>query len=122
MYVTDVAKTLEFYNEAFGFEIKFITPENDYGELTTGDVTLSFANHTLASSNFKSKYTQSDLQNSPFGVEIGITTDDVESAVKQAIDFGASLFEDVATKPWGQKVAYVRDINGFLVEICTPIA
>jgi hypothetical protein len=25
-------------------------------------------------------------------------------------------------KPWGQVVAYVRDLNGYLVEICTPMA
>ncbi|MFO0110274.1 MAG: VOC family protein, partial [Alphaproteobacteria bacterium] len=24
-------------------------------------------------------------------------------------------------KPWGQTVAYVRDLNGFLVEICSPV-
>jgi lactoylglutathione lyase len=23
--------------------------------------------------------------------------------------------------PWGQTVAYVRDNNGFLVELCTPM-
>jgi hypothetical protein len=25
------------------------------------------------------------------------------------------------TKPWGQIVAYVRDNNGCIVEICSPI-
>jgi len=25
------------------------------------------------------------------------------------------------TKPWGQTVAYVRDRNGFLVELCSPM-
>ena len=24
--------------------------------------------------------------------------------------------------PWGQTIAYVADINGFLVELCTPVA
>lgn len=23
--------------------------------------------------------------------------------------------------PWGQTIAYVADINGFLVELCTPM-
>jgi hypothetical protein len=23
--------------------------------------------------------------------------------------------------PWGQTIAYVADINGFLVELCTPV-
>jgi lactoylglutathione lyase len=24
-------------------------------------------------------------------------------------------------KPWGQKVSYVRDLNGCLVEVCSPV-
>jgi lactoylglutathione lyase len=29
---------------------------------------------------------------------------------------------DPKKKPWGQTVAYVRDLDGFLVEICTSVA
>ena len=29
LYVSDVTKSIEFYETAFGFERKFITPEND---------------------------------------------------------------------------------------------
>ena len=36
-------------------------------------------------------------------------------------DKGAVLLAEVVTKPWGQKVGYVRDLNGFIVEICTPM-
>ncbi len=39
----------------------------------------------------------------------------------KAIKEGAVLLEEAIVKPWGQKVGYVKDINGFLVEICTPI-
>lgn len=43
LYVQDVSRTIEFYEKAFGFSRKFITPENDYGELLVGETTLSFA-------------------------------------------------------------------------------
>lgn len=39
-----------------------------------------------------------------------------------AIEAGAlavAIAEPV-TKPWGQTVAYVRDLNGLLVELATP--
>jgi len=36
-YVTDVEATLDFFTAAFGFERKMLTPENDYGELATGE-------------------------------------------------------------------------------------
>jgi uncharacterized glyoxalase superfamily protein PhnB len=38
-----------------------------------------------------------------------------------AIKNGAELLEETVTKPWGQKVGYLRDLNGFIIEICTPI-
>ena len=121
MYVADVEKTLDFYHKSFGFEIKFITPDKDYGELVTNGTTLSFAQLKLASSNLSSGYLESSMSEKPFGIEIGITTDNVEEAINLAIQNGAVEYESVTTKPWGQVVGYVRDINGFLVEICTPI-
>ena len=34
---------------------------------------------------------------------------------------GAIVVAPPTTKPWGQTVAYVRDLEGMLVEICTPV-
>lgn len=36
LYVENVSKSIEFYEKAFGFVRKFITPENDCAELNTG--------------------------------------------------------------------------------------
>ncbi|WP_268846950.1 VOC family protein [Flavobacterium aestivum] len=121
LYVQDVAKALEFYEKAFGFTRKFITPENDYGELLVGETTLSFASITLAKSNLEDGFTESSLTNKPFGIEIAFTTDNVEETIKLAIHAGATIVENPKTKPWGQVVAYLRDLDGFLIEICTPM-
>lgn len=61
------------------------------------------------------------LQNKPSAFEIGLVTTDVAAAFKKAIAAGAVSVSEPKTKPWGQTVAYVRDLNGFLVEICSPI-
>ncbi|NBR15144.1 MAG: VOC family protein [Flavobacteriales bacterium] len=121
LYVQDVTKTVEFYENAFGFKRKFVTPENDYGELLVGETTLSFASTLLAKSNLKNGFTESSLADKPFGIEIGFTTDNVEKTVATAINAGATIVENPTTKPWGQVVAYLRDIDGFLIEICTQI-
>jgi hypothetical protein len=31
------------------------------------------------------------------------------------------VFVPPTVKPWGQTVSYVRDLDGFLVEICSPM-
>ncbi|WP_126971214.1 VOC family protein [Gynurincola endophyticus] len=121
LYVNDVEKMVDFYERTFGFQRKFVTPENDYGEIITGETTLSFASHTLGKSNFTTDYIKSEPGEKPFGFELGFTTDDVESLVKTAIENGGVLVAAAKQKPWGQTVAYIRDPEGFLVEICTPI-
>lgn len=120
-YVKDVTKTIEFYENAFGFKRKFIAGENDYGELATGDTSLSFCAVELANKNLSKGFVESDAKNKPFAMEIGFTTDDVEKTMDKAINAGAILVEKAKTKPWGQVVGYLKDLNGFLIEICTPM-
>jgi lactoylglutathione lyase len=121
LYVQDVTKAVEFYENAFGFSRKFIAPDNDYAELLVGETTLSFASVTLAQSNLKDGFTASRLTEKPFGIEIGFTTNNVEETLAKAANAGATIVENPKTKPWGQTVAYVRDPDGFLIEICTAM-
>jgi len=121
-YVKDVEASLRFYETAFGFSRKFISPDAQYGELITGETTLSFAAVSLAKSNLAKGFTESSLTAKPFAIEIGFTTNDVEQTVASAVKAGAELLEKAKTKPWGQTVAYVRDPEGFLIEICTPMS
>ncbi|WP_107038754.1 VOC family protein [Brumimicrobium mesophilum] len=120
-YVQNVAETVEFYEKAFGFKRKFITPENDYGELITGETTISFASVELGNSNLKSGFKHISKSEKPFGVEMAFTSEDIETDFQQAIEAGATQYESLTEKPWGQKVGYVLDNNGFLIEICSPM-
>jgi uncharacterized glyoxalase superfamily protein PhnB len=121
LYVSDVIKTITFYENAFGFTRKFIAPGNEYGELTTGDTTLSFAATTLANTNLPEGFIGSSIGNKPFGIEIAFATENVKKVFANAVKAGATPVQEAKTKPWGQTVAYVRDPEGFLIEICTPM-
>lgn len=121
LYVEDVERSVLFYEKSFGFTRKFITPENDYSELNTGEITLSFASLKLATSNLSDGFITSNINEKPFAFELAFETEDVENTVFSAIENGATMLQEPTAKPWGQTVAYVRDINGFLIEICSPI-
>ncbi len=121
LYVSDVTKSVEFYEKSFGFTRKFVTPENDYGELETGQTTISFASTQLGNSNLKNGFIESRLDLKPFATELGFVTDNVEEIINVAIQNGATILEEPKQKPWGQTVAYIRDIDGFLIEVCTPM-
>jgi uncharacterized glyoxalase superfamily protein PhnB len=121
LYVENVLKSMEFYQRAFGFSEKMLAPDNSYGEVMSGETTLSFAQLSLSKSNLKDGFIESDLSKQPFGIEIGFTTDDVEGTLIQAVSAGAVLVEEPKIKPWGQLVAYLRDLDGFLIEVCSPM-
>ena len=121
LYVEDVEQSMNFYKNTFGSEIKFITPEKDYGELITGETSLAFASINLAASNIKEGFLTSKTNEKPFGIELGFVTDDVEALVEKALKNGAVLYENIAVKPWGQKTAYIKDLDHYLIEICTEV-
>lgn len=120
-YVDNVVETIEFYEKAFGFQRKFVTPEKDYGELVSGETTLSFASLELGHSNFKNGFEKISNNPKPLGLELAFVTENIEIDFQKAIDAGAIEFEKIVEKPWGQKVGYLRDNNGILIEICTPV-
>lgn len=121
LYVASVPETIDFYEKAFGFQRKFLSPEKDYGELISGETTIAFASLALGNSNFKTGFEKSTSEKKPFGVELAFVTETIELDFRRAIEAGAIEFEPLAKKPWGQTVGYLRDNNGFLIEICTPI-
>jgi catechol 2,3-dioxygenase-like lactoylglutathione lyase family enzyme len=118
LYVQDLAATLAFYEKAFGLARKLYM-EGEYGELDTGATTLSFAPRGRAAELTGLPVAESNDRPPP--VEIAFVTDDVPAAVERALAAGAAKVKAAQEKPWGQTVAYVRDPNDFLIEICTPV-
>jgi len=121
LYVASVPDTLTFYEKAFGFSRKFMTPEQDYGELISGETTIAFASHELGNANFSAGFESFSPNTKPMGAEMAFTSSDIEADFQRALDAGATEYVPLTQKPWGQKVGYVRDNNGFLIEICTPM-
>jgi len=121
VYVPNVAASLEFFERAFGLKRKFLHESGTYGELDTGQTTLSFAAHTLGDSNFPGGHVEAHSSNQPLGMEIALVTTDVATAHQKALSSGARELAPPTTKPWGQTVSYVRAPDGCLIELCTPI-
>ena len=121
LYVSDVEQTVSFYEKAFGMERRFVHESGAYAELETGETTLAFAAHDLATSNVEADYRRTKASKAPPGFEVALVTDDVSGIFERAKSAGAAPLAEPTTKPWGQVVAYVRDIDGVIVEICTPV-
>lgn len=121
IYVPDVAASLAFFEQAFGLSRKFLHESGTYGELDTGETSLSFAAHELGDMNFAGGHVHADTSTQPLGFEIALVTDDVSAAHARAIAAGAREMAAPSQKPWGQVVSYLRCPDGTMVELCTPI-
>ena len=42
----------------------------------------------------------------PFGVEMAFTTEKIDEDFQKVLHHGATQFEPITEKPWGQKVGY----------------
>jgi lactoylglutathione lyase len=120
IFVPDVAATLAFWERAFGLTRRFVSEGGEYGELDTGATTLAFAAESLAAAHGLA-IRPNRAGDTPAGFEIALVTDDVHAAYDRAVAAGATPTAKPAPKPWGQIVGYVRDANGVLVELCTPV-
>lgn len=99
LYVDDVGRMLDFYVAAFGLSVRFLHESGDFGELETGGTALAFSSRAL----------MRQLGKQP------------SAPVSGALSAGARLVQAPEAMPWGQTVAYVADLEGFLVELCTPV-
>lgn len=121
IYVPDVAASLHFFEQAFGFTCRFLHESGTYGELETGATTLAFADHSLGEMNFPGGHLEAHSTAKPLGMEVGFVTPDVAAAHAAALAAGATELAAPLARPWGQVVSYVRCPDGTLVELCTPV-
>ncbi|WP_026381530.1 VOC family protein [Afifella pfennigii] len=118
LYVEDVAATLDFYERSFALQRRFLHESGDYGELSTGETKLAFSSIALMQQLGKAP----GRPNPEAPVfELAFETQDVRAALARAVEAGAAPVQDVREEPWGQTTAYVRDPNGYLIEICSPV-
>lgn len=120
IYVPDVQTSLDFFERAFGLKRKYYHESGDYGELDTGETTLSFTSHKLGKLCLPDGYVEASASVKPLGMEIALVTPHVKETYAKAVAAGATEILEPAAKPWGQEISYIRTPDGILVEICSP--
>ncbi len=120
LFVPDVAATATFYEQAFGLTRRFVAESGHYIEMDTAGTALGFTSEAFVRRNGVN-FAPLDANGKPPAVEIAFIADNVAAAVARAAAAGGTIVGPPAVKPWGQTVAYVRDLNGALVELCTKM-
>jgi lactoylglutathione lyase len=119
-YVDDPAAAAAFYERTFGLRTDFVVPD-EYAQMDTGPTKLGFATYALARGNFDGGVRAAVSEEPPPNGEIALVHEDVDAAYRIAVDAGCQALAEPADKPQGQRVGYVRDPFGMLVELATPL-
>ncbi|KAF4358677.1 hypothetical protein F8388_005617 [Cannabis sativa] len=118
IYVKDVAKSVTFYEKAFGFSVRRLDKSHRWGELESGQSTIAFTPlHQHETDEVTgSVQTAAGSHGERQPVEVCFAFSDVDAAYKS--QHGRwDLMSEPEEKEWGQKVGYVRDINGIVVRM-----
>ncbi|KAK5830658.1 putative yraH [Gossypium arboreum] len=118
-YVKDVAKSVDFYAKAFGYNVRRLDESHRWGELESGQTTIAFTpkhQHETDELTGEVQVPKSDVHRPP--MELCFIYSDVDAAFTRAMENGAmAVSEPEDKKDWGQRVGYVRDIDGMLVRM-----
>jgi lactoylglutathione lyase len=121
-YVDDPPAASAFYQRTFGLRGEFAAPDGSYAQLDTGATKLAFASYGLGEKNFENGVRRAATNGQPPpNVEIALVAEDVDGAYERALEAGCVSLAGPEDKPHGQRVAFVRDPFGTLVELATPL-
>nr|XP_043635263.1 uncharacterized protein LOC122606480 [Erigeron canadensis] len=118
IYVKDVAKSVEFYGKAFGASVRRLDESHRWGELESGQTTIAFTPvHQHETDDLTGEVQEQRSKSRRNQLEVCFAYEDVDAAYKRAVENGAEGVCKPEEKEWGQKVGYVRDIDGIVVRM-----
>ncbi|KAI3806388.1 hypothetical protein L1987_22291 [Smallanthus sonchifolius] len=118
VYVKDVAKSVDFYGKAFGASVRRLDDSNRWGELESGQTTIAFTPvHQRETDDLTGEVQEQKSKSRRNQLEVCFAYADVDAAYKRAVENGAEAVSKPEEKEWGQKVGYVRDIDGIVVRM-----
>lgn len=120
LHVPKAAEASEFYECTFGLARRSVHDSGQCAEVETGGTALAFASVALAQANGLPPHPQGP-DAVPFSAEIALVTGDLATAFRRALHMGAPFVAKPVARAWAQVVGCLRDLNGFPVELCTPI-
>lgn len=117
VFVADVLASVEFYERAFGLERDHVDDDGSYGEVKVADRRIGFVSEAHAARHLASPFRPNRPSEPPAGFEIYLEVDDVDRAFERAVGVGAIALSEPTIRPWGTRSAYLRDLDGILVEL-----
>jgi lactoylglutathione lyase len=107
LYVEDVERAANFYEDAFGFKRTYEWKENDR---------VVFAAHRRGASELA--FGEGDGRG---GFELCIYVDDVDATASRLRELGAREVKPPEDMPWRERMAYFDDLDGHRLHVTMPL-
>jgi lactoylglutathione lyase len=117
LIVQDLDRALHFYTEILGLRLGHRS--GDYAQLDTGTTRLALYTRDAMSKTLGTAL-EAPATNAP-GFEIGFKVADIDAAFSELVARGAPVVVPPTDRFWGQRTAYVRDPDGYLVELAQDL-
>jgi lactoylglutathione lyase len=116
VFVEDVARSLDFYENVVGAELDHFDEDGSYGELKSG---IGFAAHHHVEHHLDLSFHRNETGGLPGGFELDFAVDDVDAVFARAIEAGAEAVWEPRANPWGRS-ALLRDLDGVFFHVTEP--
>ena len=113
LYVTDLARSIEFYRDVVGLAHRFT--EAGYAEFSTGATRFALYEKRRAQ-----WLTGHPVAPGPAG-EVVFVVEDVDAVAAALRDRGVPRLAEPADRPWGHRTLHIADPDGFVVEFAQEI-
>ncbi len=115
LFVTDLARSRQFYMEALGFQVTRDEPA--YVALKQGEVHVNLVPFAGLRENHYLKVASARLGSR---VELCLEVDDLHAAYERALAAGASIETPIKERPWGRTDFRLVDPDGAYWRVTTP--
>lgn len=118
LYTKDIKKSLDFYRNVLKIKVETEDLENDFVQLKIGDTSIALLTEPTLDAMAGKKFfgSKSKEQNFLIAVEVSSVKETVKKLEKKDVE----IIIKPKTTPWGQKVAYFKDLNGYIWELSEP--
>ncbi len=114
LYVEDIVKSIEFYNEVVGAEVSQVHSEEEDGDITLA--VLRIGNFSLMLHPQEGHEDEFDDQRLGVGLHLQLRVDDVNAFHQHCLDEGAllSVSGDPVDQTWGWREFALKDPDGYV--------
>ena len=117
LIVDDLDRSLRFYKEVLGLRLKHRAEQ--FAQLDTGTTRMGLYTRK-AMANTLGIALKKPADDAP-GFEIGFKVPDADAAFAELVERGAPAVTPPKDRFWGQRIGYVRDPDGHLIELAQDL-